>query len=159
MTGCLGSVCQRGQARRRVALAGLVGLLAACGPAPIHGSNSINRGVIPVSQAATYDYALTLTSGDSISDVLWLSNDLGGSEWFTPPSDGEAGSGSVYLGAGNWTGRAGWTQPADAGMLPAPDGGTTCVAVTPDESASPTEIVTAFCSDPSAAWSLTLTSS
>ena len=26
MTGCLGSVCQRGQARRRVALAGLVGL-------------------------------------------------------------------------------------------------------------------------------------
>ncbi|MGP8160702.1 MAG: hypothetical protein ACLQGJ_05695 [Candidatus Dormibacteria bacterium] len=154
----MGSVRQRGQVQRCVGLAGLVGLLAACGPAPIHGSSGSNGGEIAISQAATYSYSVTVSQGlppVTTLSILRLSSDTGSADVLSPASgsanvvSGAASwSGSVYLSAGNWTGQAGWTP----GLYYATDPFPGCVT-DPREGTGYW-----FCPETYLSWSLTLMS-
>jgi hypothetical protein len=87
---------------RRVAAVGCLALvLAACGsstPTTIRAGGDVNGGVIPISQAATYDF--TLTGACPSGQRFRLRSDSGATDYLAAgPS-----SGQLYLSVGNWSG-------------------------------------------------------
>jgi hypothetical protein len=87
-------------------LVGATLALAACvQTVALDGRDSINGGVIVVSQSATYDYVLQ--SGCIGAYQFRLQSDSGSTEWF-PLADtgGSPQKGNVVLAAGKWQG--GW---------------------------------------------------
>jgi hypothetical protein len=83
----------------------ILGFLAACGspePTSIEASASTNGGVIPITQAGTYRYAVSDECG--IGSTLRLTSDTGAVDYL-------GATGTLYLTAGNWTGVGGFKFP------------------------------------------------
>ncbi len=138
-----------GLARRYVGPAVLLVLLAGCGS--ISGGSGVNGGVIPISEAGTYHYVMTVPvvpAGYYGPDLLRLSSDTDSVVMLTPTGNSGSGSGSVYLSAGNWTGEAGYVSPTAGDAAPVCGGG---VPVPQSDGSW-------FCSESTDTWSLTLTS-
>ncbi|MBV9101624.1 MAG: hypothetical protein JOZ46_03105 [Candidatus Dormibacteraeota bacterium] len=74
----------------------------------IRGASDSNGGVIVVSEAATYRYALSICA----HNILRLRSDSGQADDLT------GASGQLYLGLGNWTGTPGVQAEA---FEPTPD--------------------------------------
>jgi hypothetical protein len=81
----------------------LVAVLTSCGStASIQAGSDITQGDVSVPESGTYQYSLTITSGDADPGVLRLiESNTTNVEVITP------GDGSVQLSAGTWLGYSG----------------------------------------------------